>query len=362
MEEILNQPLPELENKSWIQSFRCAVREASEKLERQGMVPKVILVTGGASRMKFARQICAEIFPEPETQVRPDSEPERCIALGLARVGRWDLRAAAFQREVNNLLSSNKLKNLIERHIPELIELLTKPLADGLIENAVKLCLKNWQKNQIRTLTDLEVSMKKLAEEWLNSADAQQIINERCARWFNSKIQADLAAETDPICRQFQIPRSSLRFDEGIDTAFVNPELRIGDAILADTVAVILNVLIGGSTIGSLIMVILTGHLTLPIALVYGASVLAAGMELTKNSIKDTIKTTVDIPSWLRSSFLSDSKIDSICQQMHPELEKVLKEQLTGKQDAFDELIAKVGQRLILALSTKVQEAVILIQ
>ncbi|NEQ24234.1 MAG: Hsp70 family protein, partial [Microcoleus sp. SIO2G3] len=176
-QEILNQPLPELENKSWIQSFREAVKEAKEKLDQQGLVPKVVLMTGGASRMKFTREICQEIFPEPETQVRPDPEPERCIALGLARVGRWDLRAAAFKDEVNQLFDSKKLRELVEKHIPELIERLSKPLSDGLIENVFQPGLKNWQKNQIRTLADLESAMKERAEQWVKSDLARQIIN-----------------------------------------------------------------------------------------------------------------------------------------------------------------------------------------
>jgi hypothetical protein len=41
VEEILNQPLPELEHKSWIQSFREAVSEAKEKLETQGIREKM---------------------------------------------------------------------------------------------------------------------------------------------------------------------------------------------------------------------------------------------------------------------------------------------------------------------------------
>ncbi|MBD1923762.1 hypothetical protein H6F77_22230 [Microcoleus sp. FACHB-831] len=361
-QEVLNKPLPELGNKSWIQAFRDAVSEAKEELAKQGIVPKVLLMTGGASRMKFTREICEEIFPEPETQVRPDSNPEQCIALGLARVGRWDLRAAAFKEELNKLFDSNKLNELVEKHIPELIELLSKPLSDSLIENAVKLSLKDWQKNKIRTLADLETSMKSRAEQWLKSTQAQQIIKNQSVTWFNSKIQPDLAAETDPLCRKFQISRSSLRFEEGIDAGVVNPELSIGDALLADTVAFIVSVVIGGSTIGSIIALILTGHLTWPIALVYGASVLAAGVELTRSRIQDTIKTTVDIPSWMRSNLLSDSKIDSTCEQTKPELEKVMKEQLTQNRGAFDELIEKVGQELKKALNNKAQEAVILIQ
>ncbi|MEH2168698.1 MAG: Hsp70 family protein [Nostoc sp.] len=362
MEEILNQPLPELEHHSWIKSFRDSLKEAKEKLEKLGIVPKLVLMTGGASRMKFTHILCQEMFPEPETLLRPDPEPERCIAMGLARVGRWDLRAAAFKEEVNKLFTSNKLKGLIERHIPELIESLTKPLADGLIVNAVKPALKDWQQNKIRTLADLETALVGRAEQWLKSDRAVQIINHQCASWFSNKIQPDLAAQTDPICRKFQIPRSSLRFEDSIDPNFVNPELQIGDAILAETVAFIVNVVIGGGAVASIITLILTGHLTWPIALVYGASVMAAGMELNRKTVQEVIKTNVDVPSWIRSNFLSDKKIQDMCEQIKPELEKVLQEQLTANQEAFDKLIVKVEQGLQTSLSTKVQSCIILIQ
>ncbi len=361
-QEILNRPLPELDNKSWIESFREAVSEAKQKLDQQGLVPKLLLMTGGASRMRFTRDICEEMFPEPETQVRPDPEPERCIALGLARVGRWDLRAAAFKDEVNKLLDSKTLKDLIKKHVPELIELLAKPLSNALIENVVKPGMKDWRNNKIRTLADLENAMKERAEEWIKSANARQIVKNQSVSWFNSKIQPELAQETDPICQRYQIPRSSLRFEEGIDPTVVNPELSIGDAILGDTVSFIVNVVIGSGTVGSIIALILTGHLTWPIVLVYGVSVLAAGVEITRSKTQETIKTKVDVPSWSRPLLLNDSKIDSTCEQMHPELEKVFREQLTENQQAFDELIGKVGQELKNALNTKAEEAVILIQ
>jgi len=362
MEEILNQPLPELEHKSWIQSFREAVSEAKEKLNNLGIVPKVVLMTGGASRMKFTRQICEEIFPEPESQVRPDPEPERCIALGLARVGRWDLRAAEFKEEVNLLSDSQKLKDIIEQHIPELIKLLTKPLSDGLIENAVKPGLKDWQNNRIRTLADLQDSIETLAQQWLKSTQATQTIKTICTTWFYSKIQPDLAQETDPICQTFQIPTSSLRFEDGIDPALVNPDLTIGDAMLTDTVSFIVNLAIGGGTIGSIIALLLTGHLIWPIALVYAAVFLASGVQLTKEGIKEAIKKQVDIPSWSRYILLGDSKINSMCDEMSPELESGLTKQLTQKREAFDQLIGKVGQELKKNLHAKAEEAIILIQ
>jgi len=114
------------------------------KARTTSIVTKVVLMTGGASRMQFTRQICEEFFPEPESGC---PEPERCIALGLARRTMGSC-AAAFKEEVNLLCDSKKLKELIERHIPDLIELLTEPLADGLITNAVKPDLKDWQNNK----------------------------------------------------------------------------------------------------------------------------------------------------------------------------------------------------------------------
>ena len=360
MAEILNQPMPELEHKSWVQAFREAVSEAKEKLAIQGIVPEVLLMTGGASRMQFTHQICQEIFPESE--LRPDPEPERAIALGLARVGRWELRAAAFKEEVNLLCDSNKLKAIIEKHIPALIELLVEPLSTGTIANVVKPGLQDWRSNKIRTWAELETELEKQAEQWLKSDRAQQIINTKCATWFNSNIQPDLAAETDPICQKFQISKSSLRFESDINPAIVNPELSIGDDILAAIATLIVSLVIAGGTIGSIIALLLTGHLILPIALVYGAALFGEGVRLNREKIEDTIKKQVDVPGWIRSISLQDKAIENICDKMQPELEQGLKEQMANKRETFDELIGKVGQELKKALHSKAEEAIILIR
>jgi molecular chaperone DnaK (HSP70) len=362
IEEILNQPMTALGQKSWIESFRAAVGEAKKQLDLQNIVPKLVLMTGGASRMKFTQQICQEIFAAPETILRPDPEPERCIALGLARVGRWDLRAAAFKQEIEQLFSEKFLQEQIETAIPQLIERLSEPLANGTIEDAVKPALKDWQKNKIETFADLKSSMKLRAEQWLTSDRAQQIINDRCIGWFNEKIQPDLAALTDPICRKYQIPRSSLRFEEGIDPLLVNPELPVGDAILADTVGLFVNAIVGGGALASIITLIVTGHMTWPIVLIYGASAIAAGMELNRKGVKEAIETNVNVPGWVRPKLLDDSKIDRVAEQIKPELEKGLREQLSANREAFDALVEKVARSLQKALSTKVQEAIILIQ
>jgi molecular chaperone DnaK (HSP70) len=362
MAEILNQPMPELDNQSWIQAFRSAVNEAREKLASEGIVPQVVLMTGGASRMQFTRQICAEIFPEPDTEVRPDPEPERCIALGLARVGRWDLRAAAFKEEVNKLSDSQQLKQVVSQHIPDLIDRLLPVLSQGVIQNAVKTGLKDWQKNKIRTLADLQTEIENRAMQWVKSKQVEQMINAQCATWFNSDIRPDLAALTDPICQEFQIAKSSLRFEGGIDSTFVNPQLSFADDLLSVTVALIVNLIVAGGTIGSIIALLLTGHFILPIALVYGAAFIGQGVWVNKGQISDTLKKKIDLPGWLRFIALGDSAIDTVCEKMSPDLQQSLGEKMKQKQEYFDQLIVKVGEQLKNSLHAKAEEAIILIQ
>jgi len=42
------------------------------------------------------------------------------------------------------------------------------------------------------------------------------------------------------------------------------------------------------------------------------------------------------------SHFIGNRKIDSMCEKMNPELESGLREQMTQKREAFEELIGKV--------------------
>lgn len=359
VQKILNQPLPELNHKSWTKAFRETVSEVKKKLDQQGITIKVLLMTGGASRMKFTHRICEEIFPE--AQFRPDSEPEFCIAKGLAYVGRWELRAVVFKEEIDELCSS-KLPSIIKDHIPELIELLISPLVQGLIENAVKPGLRNWRTGQVRTLADLEPHSELLAKRWITSDEANQQITDKCVNWL-SKIQDDLAVETDLICQKFHIPRSQLKLNIGLTPDDVlTTKLPIGGDptwlnFLTNMVKLIVGLVIASLLGGGGIALLMAGPIGLVIGLLIGLGVGGEIAERAKEVAKEAIKHT-DFPHWTRW-FLWDSRINSLCQEMRPNLEKLVRKQLTNNQN---ELIEKFGQELKKSLHTKAEEVIILIQ
>jgi len=98
--------IPKLTDRSWRRSWTSPCRNwgtrvgfspfvrrwvRQRKSSNNSIVPKVVLMTGGASRMQFTRQIC-----ESSSRTRiPGSlhpEPERCIALGLHSVEKMGSR------------------------------------------------------------------------------------------------------------------------------------------------------------------------------------------------------------------------------------------------------------------------------
>lgn len=84
IEEILNQPLAELGLQSWIKTFGESLNEAKEKLEKLGVVPKLVLMTGGASRMKFTHILCQEMFPRARNPTSSQSRTGTVYCTGFS--------------------------------------------------------------------------------------------------------------------------------------------------------------------------------------------------------------------------------------------------------------------------------------
>jgi molecular chaperone DnaK (HSP70) len=119
--ELLGDGVPddvrrELVGYSWLGRCRKFLEDIGSKLEAQGINRtdvQHVLLTGGASRMEPVRQLVREFFGagqmldgdrDGKDKVEYDTEPELCIARGLACWGRTAIQGEAFRDEVNTLL------------------------------------------------------------------------------------------------------------------------------------------------------------------------------------------------------------------------------------------------------------------
>lgn len=209
MQEILNRPLNELKGMSFIGAYREALRRAQKELT--GMLPETILLTGGASRMPLISEICREIFPE--AQVLKGLEPEYAIARGLCHALRIDQRIQGFSEAVHRLIESDDMENLVTDHLSELYRAVSVPLTDQLIDGIAPDVFRLWRAGGLKSINDISDEIAARARELLGSDLMRELIRPAVGEWV-SRLRPEIEKLTDPICDEFDLPRTSLRLPE----------------------------------------------------------------------------------------------------------------------------------------------------
>jgi hypothetical protein len=120
MEVILTKPLSDLENRSWQEHYRHLLTE-SKTNPKVPALPKVVVLTGGGSRMPFTEDICRNVFGD-RVRIQLDDNPSFCISKGLAGFGRWNYRLIKFRDSVEKLLQSEEVKKLATEEAPYLLK------------------------------------------------------------------------------------------------------------------------------------------------------------------------------------------------------------------------------------------------
>jgi hypothetical protein len=202
MDSVLAQPQPTLQGRGWREAYRAELARAAEEAGRLDLV----ILTGGASRMRFAHEDAQEIFDAP---VVLGHEPELAIAKGLAIAGRISVRAAGFRADVQALLAGDAVERLVRNSLPVLSSAMGTAVAEGSFERHVVPAFRAWRSGQIRQLTGVEEAIAAALRVELGDPDNTTV--QRVSTEWLQRLRPNLADLTDAICSQWRIPVSALR-------------------------------------------------------------------------------------------------------------------------------------------------------
>lgn len=359
MREILQTPIPALDNKSWPDAFREQLQLVKQKLEQQGIEPSAILLTGGASKMGFIPQICQEIFPN--SPYKPDGEPELCIARGLSRWGRVDIHTAQLMNEVNQFLE-NQLDNIIKAQIPALRESLTDVLVNGLLDEVLKPCILSWRNGDIKTLNDLDSKIKSKAEDWLTGSQAKQRIANQVSEWFN-KVGKEVGQKAEIICTKYGLPPGQLA-PKPVDIN-VKPEEVSGGAVIIDPTILTLVVVVIVDVVVSFVSLVIIGILAdilillglIGVIIAWTALILSivVGHQMTEEMMKN-----YDIPKIVRGT-VSDKKISKMVQKSKPTLKVKIQEMFDKDASLVNGILQTTKEGIRAAVKEQADRARLLI-
>jgi molecular chaperone DnaK (HSP70)/membrane protein implicated in regulation of membrane protease activity len=255
MDEILDTPLDVLGGRSWreaLHSELTGVLEAVRRRSKDNRPPDVVLLTGGASRMRFAQDLCRDVFGgaggsgEAGSLVLLGKEPEYAISKGLAIAGQTRVRVRGFLDEVDVYIRY-QLRVLISRNVDPLARKLGEEVFEGMVEKQILPAVRDWRHGRLRLLSDIATTAAASRKEYLEGDEGRKRIRRIIDDWSEQILDA-INNDTGEIAEKYHFPRENLRISR-LDPPQTTPKAnaKVNSALdpldlIASIVALVLSV------------------------------------------------------------------------------------------------------------------------
>ncbi len=335
---LISQPHPLLDGMSFESRLRNTLQSVHQRIRDRE--PRIVILTGGPSRMRFFREMCEEEFSE--SQVVVSSEPEFDIARGLAYAGSVDEGAVRLLRDMRKYITGGEVEQLVTSRLDELISDISDALGDRIMKRCVLKTFRLWKEGKIDTLQHFEERTAEAIVTYMKSADGQQAVENACTPWTRSLL-SEIQKSLDEIARRHglslgQLQAGRLRFGNG-DEEVANLDIASQLVTIVQTlVAVITSIIMGMLCGGMNLALIATG---IP-GVIAGAAIGVVAALLGRKVVKGAVM-NVHVPGFLRKA-LPDSAINSPRNQQNTT--KALCNALTADKDFIFDLTAQISALL----------------
>lgn len=298
-------PHPLLDGQSFKSRLRNTLKMAHQQIRSRE--PKLVILTGGPSRMRFFREMCQEEFADSRIVI--SGEPEFDIARGLAYAGSVDEGAALLLRELREYVAGDAVEEKVEGHMEELISDISDTLGGKLMKRCVLKTFRAWRSGELETLQDFEEKTGEAIANYLKSADGQQTVESACRLW-TALLMNEVQQDLDEIARKHgvtlgQLQSGRVRFGRSEDTVenidFASQLVSAVQTIVTLVTGVVMAMICGGA--GTALIATGVG------GIVGGVLIALAAAFLGRDFVRDAIM-TLNIPNVIRRLF-PDSVVSS---------------------------------------------------
>lgn len=344
--DLTSMPSPLLDG----QSFRSRVANILHIITQQveNRMPKAILLTGGASRMRFFREMCEEAFPSAAVAISP--KPEFDIARGLAYSGQTDDNLEKLLDAIREYVESDSVEKKISGNIVSLIDAVSSTLGGAVLDKAVIPSYRLWRSGSLRTLEDFEKHTAEAISEYMETDDMQSLIRECVLPW-SGGILASVQQDIDRLCRQYGIDvgrmqLNSLRLTPDNITAsgLRIPIVTVIDYIVGLVMTLIMATLSGGA--GTALMV--EGPIGWMIGAVIGLTAAVMGKPIMEKLVKKA-----DIPVPVRK-LVREASVTSESNRLS--LTKAVRDAFMSDKKLTDDLTKQISAGIDHAINENARE------
>ena len=204
-DKLVNKKTAKLGGRSFREVFTSSLKDVREGIT--GKQPELIFLTGGVSKLPEVRQWCSEVFPD--AVIISASDPEFSVAKGLAYCGRIDEDLKEFKEDLDELVRSNVIEDIVSKHITRLYRDAVDTLVDPILSNVALPIFEKWRAGEIRRLCDTDEILQQEIGSFLGEEETREMLAGSIASWLRPVVE-ELEEYTVPICIKHRIPYTAL--------------------------------------------------------------------------------------------------------------------------------------------------------
>ena len=200
-DKLVHKKIAKLGGRSFREVFTASLEDVRDSIT--GKQPELIFLTGGVSKLPAIREWCSEVFKD--AVIITATDPEFSVARGLAYCGRIDEDLKEFKEDLERLVGSNTIEDIVSKHINNLYRDAVDTLVDPIVSRVALPIFEKWRSGEIQRLSDTDVILQEEIGRFLGEDTTRELLAGPITSWLRPVIE-ELEEYTVPICIKHRIP------------------------------------------------------------------------------------------------------------------------------------------------------------
>jgi hypothetical protein len=344
--QLVNRRVPNLNNRSWKEVFIASLKDVKENIS--GQQPELIFLTGGVSKLAAIREWCSEVFTD--SVIISATDPEFSVARGLAYCGRIDEDIKEFREDLDQLIKSTTIEDIVEKHIPLLYKDAVDCLVEPIIEQVAMPLFDRWRDGEIKKLSDTDEILQAEIAEFLRKDETRELLAGPITAWLKPVIE-ELESYTVPICIKHRVPYTALSLRSYLSASDIDIKVDAKNIFAVEEMTFLIDSIVTAIVAILISAIDLIPFMAGPEGVIIGVIASAVVLILGKDKMQEKLL-TADIPKAVRKLVPKNTfkmRKDSICRDVkesfYESLEQEKSEEITKRM--VDEISSQIEHTLV---------------
>ena len=349
-DKLINKKISKLGGKSFREVFISSLEDVRDHIS--GAQPELIFLTGGVSKLPAIRDWCTSVFTD--AVVISATDPEFSVARGLAYCGRIDEDLREFKDDLDQLIRSTTIEDIVGKNIPNLYRDAVDCLVDPIIEQVAMPIFDRWKSGEIRRLCDTDEILQNEVASFLRQDSTRELLAGPITNWLKPVIE-ELESHTVPICLKHRIPYTALSLKSYLSASDIDIKVDAKNIFALEEMTLLIDSIVTAVVAILVATIDLIPFMAGPEGILIGIIASAVILILGKDKMQDRLL-SADIPKAVRmlvprsafssrmdsiSAEVKASFFDSLEKEKNAEISSRMVEEISGQ---IESTLAKMAE------------------